>query len=525
MNVSSEADTPPSRDRRHGRRRRRHLRRARRVVGGDLRALMHLLDGVLTAVEETAWSARHLADSAKDVWWRGEKDVSDARDSAAGWSDQVSRLTQTGWMLARMAAGYRLHGIRSAFVSESRAEELLAELHTTSARRFYEVSASHGGGFMKVGQLLSARADLLPAVWIAELTKLQDSAPEIPFAAVRELIEKDFGKPLAQVFASFEEKPIAAASIGQVHRAVTHDGVAVAVKVQRPGIAGRVRMDLDLLEAFVSSLRASLPETDYDTIIREVRSKVLAEVDYVAEARVTKDLARFFDGHANVVVPRTVDALCSKHVITTIFIDGVKITTLLDTLEARAAEGDTGARTQTSEVLGSLLQAYLRQVLEAGVFQADPHPGNLLVTADGKVVVLDFGCAQVLPDDVRDRYLALMRAFMAGDREAMTKLFVELGFSTRSGNPETLHAFADALLTEIRQTALAGGVKWPSKDEMVARAMGLLAACESDPVIGLPGEFIMIARVFGTLGGMFARYRPDIDFARNIMPVLGSVLG
>jgi ubiquinone biosynthesis protein len=525
MNAAPAADFPP-RKHHHGRRRRRHLRRAaRRAAQGNLRAWMDVLDGVLTAVEQTAWSARHVADSAREAWSRGEKDAHEARENAAGWPDQVSRLTQTGWMLARMAAGYRLHGLRSAFVSEERADEMLADLHETSARRFYEVSASHGGGFMKVGQLLSARADLLPAVWIAELTKLQDSAPEIPFAAVRHLIETDFGKPLAQVFASFDDKPIAAASIGQVHRAVTNDGLTVAVKVQRPGIAPRVRMDLDLLEAFVASLRSSLPETDYDTIIREVRSKVLAEVDYVAEARVTSDLARFFDGHANIVVPRTVDALCSKHVITTVFVEGIKITTLLDTLEAQAAAGDAGARARTSEILGSLLQAYLRQVLEAGVFQADPHPGNLLVTPDGKVAVLDFGCAQVLPDEVRDRYLALMRAFMVGDRESMTKLFVELGFTTRSGNPETLHAFADALLTEIRQAALAGGVKWPSKEEMVARAMGLLAACESDPVIGLPGEFIMIARVFGTLAGMFSRYKPDIDFVRNIMPVLGTVLG
>jgi ubiquinone biosynthesis protein len=483
-----------------------------------------VLDGILKAVEETAWSARSLADSAKDVWSRGEQDLNEARGNASGWSGQVSRLTQTGWMLARMAAGYRLHGLRSAFVSRRRADEMLDGLHTTSARRFYEVSATHGGAFMKVGQLLSARADLLPAVWITELTKLQDAAPAIELEAVRRVIETDFGKPLAELFASFDEVPIAAASIGQVHRAITHDGVEVAVKVQRPGIAARVRMDLELLEAFVSSLKASLPETDYDTIVKEVRSKVLAEVDYVAEARVTGELANFFAGHASIVVPQPVALLCSKHVITTTFVEGVKITTLLDVLEARALEGDEGARAEISDVLGSLLQAYLRQVLEAGVFQADPHPGNLLVTPDGKVAVLDFGCAQVLPDEVRDRYLALMRAFMIGDRDGMARLFLELGFTTRSGNPETLHAFTDMLLTEIRQTALSGGVKWPTKDEMVARATELLSACESDPVVGLPGEFIMIARVFGTLGGLFARYRPDIDFARHIMPVLGPVL-
>jgi ubiquinone biosynthesis protein len=163
-------------------------------------------------------------------------------------------------------------------------------------------------------------------------------------------------------------------------------------------------------------------------------------------------------------------------------------------------------------------------VLEAGVFQADPHPGNLLVTPDGKVVVLDFGCAQALSPETRDRYLALMGAFMTGDRDKLGRLFADLGFSTRSGRPETLHQFADALLSEIRDAALAGGISWPTREQAVARMASLLAACEHDPVVALPGEFIMIARVFGTLGGQFSRYKPDLDFARHVMPVLGSAM-
>jgi ubiquinone biosynthesis protein len=527
---SSNSDESPRSERtsRHGRRSRRsrrhgrHARRAGRAVGSELRAWVDVLDGVLTAVEETAWSARELADSAKDVWSRGQGELESARDDAAGLSDQVSRLTQTGWMLARMAAGYRLHGLRAAFVSRRRGEEMLGELHAKSARRFYEVSAVHGGAFMKVGQLLSARADLLPAVWIEELAQLQDAAPPLTLDTVRSVLEADFERPLEELFASFEETPIGAASIGQVHRAVMHDGRVVAVKVQRPGIAARVRMDLKLLEAFMSSLEASLPETDYDTILGEIKSKVLAEVDYLAEARTTATLAKFFDDHGSIAVPHPIAELCSEHVLTTTFIEGQKITNVLDALDSRVKEGDADAHRELSDVLGNLLEAYLRQVLHAGVFQADPHPGNLLVTAHGKVVVLDMGCAQELPPEVRDRYLGLMRAFMFGDKDGMTALFDELGFKTRSGRADTLHLFAEALLTEIRQTAVSGGVKWPTKDEMVARAGALLGACEHDPVVGLPGEFIMVARVFGTLGGLFSRYKPDISFGKNVLPVLGG---
>jgi ubiquinone biosynthesis protein len=165
----------------------------------------------------------------------------------------------------------------------------------------------------------------------------------------------------------------------------------------------------------------------------------------------------------------------------------------------------------------------LRQVLEAGVFQADPHPGNVLVTKDDKVVLLDFGCAQVMAPETRARYLGLLRAFMEGRSDRMAELFTELGFRTKSGRPDTLHAFAAALLGELRQAALGKGIAWPSREQLGARLSGLLAACADDPVVSLPGEFVMMARVFGTLGGIFARYKPDLDFARHMLPVLGAV--
>jgi ubiquinone biosynthesis protein len=106
----------------------------------------------------------------------------------------------------------------------------------------------------------------------------------------------------------------------------------------------------------------------------------------------------------------------------------------------------------------------------------------------------------------------------------MAELFHELGFRTKSGKPDTLHAFASALLGELRQAALGKGIQWPDGDRVAARVAGLLSACKDDPVVSLPGEFVMMARVFGTLGGIFARYKPDLDFARHMLPVLGSVM-
>jgi ubiquinone biosynthesis protein len=495
-----------------------------RNFSSELRAWAAVVDSALTAVEETAWSARRIADAVRERLDDGSHELRSAREELQSVPEQAARVAQTGLMLASVATGYRLHGLRAAFVSTRRAGEMLSALHGKSARRFHDVSAVHGGAFLKVGQLLSARPDLLPSVWIKELEKLQDAAPAVPFFAIQGVIERDFGRPLSELFGSFDEVPLAAASIGQVHRATTPDGRMVAVKVKRPGIGARVAMDLRMLEAFVASLSSSLPETDYETIIGEIRKGVLAELDYVAEARTTRTVSAFFESHDDIIVPRPIDELCSEHVLTTSFAPGRKISIVLEELSRRAEAGDANAKPRISRILGTLLEAYLRQVLEAGVFQADPHPGNLLVTDDDKVVVLDFGCAQVLSDATRQRYLDLVAAFVLDDRARMGRLFSELGFGTQSGKPDTLHAFADALLTEIREAASGSGIHWPTREEAVARFSSLLRTCAEDPVLALPGEFIMIARVFGTLGGQFSSYEPDIDVARHLMPVLGPAL-
>ena len=342
---------------------------------------------------------------------------------------------------------------------------------------------------------------------------------------MRDVIEADFGRPLAELFAWFDEEPIAAASIGQVHRALTRDGRIVAVKVQRPGIERLIELDLSLLETAVQSLRSMFPPTDTGTIVAEVRAMVRRELDYANEVRMMGRVADFFEDHPGIVVPRPVPDLCGRRVFASSFVEGRKITLALDEWQRLSAEGDRQAESRIGSLLGLLLESYLRQVLEAGVFQADPHPGNLLVTQEGRLVVLDFGCTRPMPERTRGLYLGLMQAFLVGDLDAMATLFDELGFATRSGRPDTLHAFAEALLTSFRKAAEQGeSFVWMSSDEVFAQAAHLLERSEQDPVIRIPSEFVMLGRVFGTLGGLFHHYRPRIDYARHLFPVLGAAI-
>ncbi|MGH7271039.1 MAG: AarF/UbiB family protein, partial [Polyangiaceae bacterium] len=178
-----------------------------------------------------------------------------------------------------------------------------------------------------------------------------------------------------------------------------------------------------------------------------------------------------------------------------------------------------------SEVLGRLLEVYIRQILEAGFFQADPHPGNFLVQDDGTLVLLDFGCSRDLSPEMRSAFRDLVVASFADDKAVMEEIFSRLGFATQSGKPDSLHVFADALLGQLKRGVTGRGEAiWRSRDETFASADAMLGAAQGDPIIRIPAEFVMIARVMGMIAGTFDHYRPEIDWTSRVLPHLVSAL-
>lgn len=489
-----------------------------------LRAWLAVMEGTLKAIERTAWQGRELGQQALAAWHAIESGAGDvagecqelARE-ARRWPARLKRLSITGWMLTRVLASYRLWGTRSAFLPSSMQQAALTALHRKNARRFRKTSLDQGGAFLKIGQILSSRPDLLPAAWVDELAELQDQARPETFEAVRSVIEDEFGAPLEDLFQSFDPQPLAAASIGQVHRARLADGREVAVKIQRPGLDEVIELDLTLLKVFIDSVRSALPPMDFDTIIEEIQRTVRDELDYQGEARAMQRVRSALAGKTAITVPATVDALCGRRVLTSEFVQGRKLTTVLDEYQQQ------GHRQAIADTLHTLLDAWFHQVLVGGVFQADPHPGNLMVADDGQLVLLDFGCTMTLPETFRRGYFRVLQAAIVGEREVIAETLQGLGFVTRSGRPDTLLAFTDALLDQLRDAMLDGrndGGGWPSAEDLMAQVRALLIRMTDDPVEKVPSEFIMLARVFGTLGGLFLHYQPRVDVARLVLGYL-----
>ena len=496
-------------------------------ANASLRHWLAAVDAVLRAIEETVWRLRREAleacQAGREEWadWAGG--FRDAQRSLQSWQEQTARLVSIGWVLTKIATGYRLHLTRAAFVSRRRAAVMLERLHTKNAQRFTEVCISHGGGFLKVGQLLSSRPDLMPRVWIEALSILQDSVPAEDEERMVAMLEQEMGVSLDEAFREFERTPIASASIGQVHRAVLNDETVVAVKLQRPSIDAVIQLDMQILASFLDAMKTSLPPADYETIVREVRSTISAEVDYDAERAHTSAVGDYLATLEGVRAPKPAGAHQSRRVLVTEFISGEKITSTLDRLAEARDAGDESAHAELSRLVNKLIEAYARQMLELGRFQADPHPGNLLVEPDGTLVILDFGCSKILEADARRAYAQLLQAFFVQDTQRVSETLQQLGFRTQSGRPDTLLWFAELMLDELRSegSAFRQGV---SSAAMIDEWVRLLRAVEQDPVVRVPDHFVMIGRVVATLGGLIMHYRPTMDLQRIMLPVFMSAL-
>lgn len=478
------------------------------IAGASVELAAHVVERVERLVVGVVADTREVAEQSEALYRVAAEQVA-ALNGVVRATPRFARVT--GEVL-RLVALYRVQRTRDELLSPQRAAREREALHRHAAERLYDLCVELRGGVLKIGQFASTRMDLLPQAYVEALSKLQDRVPAVPYESIATRIADELGAPPDEVFASFERTPIAAASLAQVHGATLRDGTRVAVKVQVPGIEDVIEADLLALSVLSSMLRDLLPQLDVPTIAGELARAVREELDYVREAVNARAVAASFAGDARVVVPAVHETLSTSRVLVMDRIDGVPLLAFLDGCEQR---GEEGARAR-DHVLATLIDATCAQVLRDGLFQGDPHPGNFLVTGVARLALLDFGAVQVLSRAQRDGYAELAGAVLLGNATRAAELLHELGFRTASGDPEPLVDVANVVLAFFRERAGSGLVE--ADPERVATEF--LEAIEANPVVRIPGHFVLLGRVFASLGGVLLRYRPQIDLFALIVPHL-----
>jgi predicted unusual protein kinase regulating ubiquinone biosynthesis (AarF/ABC1/UbiB family) len=353
----------------------------------------------------------------------------------------TSRVRRTA-TVATLAASeaVKQFGTRAANVArgEEAADAAMARRQLETAKQIVAVLGTMKGAAMKLGQVMSFLDVGLVAEehrdeFQRELAKLRDSAPTVSFKQMRRVIEDDLEAPISEIFASFDEEPIAAASIGQVYRAtLAEDGREVAVKVQYPGVAGAVRADMQNLDMILRLLKRMTPGLDVKAIAEEIKERIVEELDYELEAQNQRSLARIFAGHPFIVVPEVISGLARERVMVSEFVRGVGFEELKGRSQAE--------RDRIGEIV---FRFFLGCLYRHRQFSGDPHPGNFLLQEDGRVAFMDFGLFKRLDTGPVELELACQRAVVEGDPATLHALLASSGFlpEPERVDPEHLLAF------------------------------------------------------------------------------------
>jgi predicted unusual protein kinase regulating ubiquinone biosynthesis (AarF/ABC1/UbiB family) len=323
-----------------------------------------------------------------------------------GWVQRGAKLAgQTGKSAARFV-GTRF----KAFAAPERAGEFLEGFHNQTARQLVDMLGDMKGAAMKLGQLASFYEFAAPGEYLSTyrdaLTMLQNSAPPMDPELSKKVITEEFGRPVSQIFDEFEDEAVAAASIGQVHRARLKTGESVAVKVQYPGVDEAVRSDLKNVGAMTKLAVAIAPNLDPKEVAKEVKERVLEELDYRRESTSQERFAELFRGHPFIVVPAVFPEFCRARVITQEFIEGEPFLSALDWPQEK--------RDALAETVFRFFYGCLNRFQ---VFSADPHPGNYLLLDDGRVAFLDFGLVREIDMETLKHLLELVQALIADDKD------------------------------------------------------------------------------------------------------------
>jgi ubiquinone biosynthesis protein len=405
----------------------------------------------------------------------------------------------------RIARKYELHRVASELGSHRYSDEA-GELvvrnnggtrRTQLAENFASALEELGPCFIKFGQLLSTRPDLLPPDYIAALARLQDCVAPIPGDKTLQIVESELGGPVSSFFADFDCQPIATASMAQVHRAVLMDGTIVAVKVIRPGVRRQTEIDLEVLHDLVrfAVRHPSLSSFgDLEQMVRELEGSLRSEMDYLQELENTEHISRQLSGFHLLMTPEVYRQYSTSSVLTLSFVQGRRLSNL-SLEECESLDGDAIAR--------ELLSAYLQQIVVDGSFHCDPHPGNILMTETGRLALLDFGMVGRFDMEEKDTFIQLLLSFAERRGRRVAEIYLEMLELSHVANRRAFTEDVESFVSRYHD--LSGGRIGLGTAFL---ELGRLATSHEIPI---PGIWMLLAKAILNLDGIIRILSPRLD--------------
>ena len=399
---------------------------------------------------------------------------------------RAKRVFKVGELATSVGSSYVWEALKSPFRSRDKQQRALLDTHIRNAVRIVESSKELKGAFMKLVQMLSMRDDILPAEALSVLSVVQSQVPPMAYSEIRAQVKRELGKPPEQLFREFDEEAFAAASLGQVHRAVLRNGTDVVVKVQYPGVDETVEQDLSNVKALLQVFQligrdVMQQKIDNREVYQELEERLHEELDYVNEAKNIALFQKMFRDDPEVVIPEVYPEYCSRRVLTMSHLEGYPLADILK----------PGIDQATKDwVALKYFRVTWRQIFEFGTLHTDPHPGNYLVTFHPRLAILDFGSIRVFPEQIRRGYHALAAAMLANDAPAMASALVRLGFLDRSDDPAPMIR----IMRLIFEPVLMDKKYDPRKYDVLERGMQIATIGIENRLFKAPGHRVFLAR-------------------------------
>ncbi|MBI5187474.1 MAG: AarF/ABC1/UbiB kinase family protein [Nitrospirae bacterium] len=411
----------------------------------------------------------------------------------------------------RIIVSYKLFNLLSVFMTRDKKEQGLKALHRRNAVLIREKAIEMKGVMIKVGQFLSSRIDFLPDEYTSELSLLQDSIPPHDYNEIRKRIIDELGAPPEDIFLEFNIEPIAAASLGQVHEAVLKDARRVAVKIQYPDIERIIETDIRMFKVVIRLFRGRYGRIDFDMLHGEFSRIIRGELDYLEEGKNAERFGQNFKGDERVIFPAVYWEYTTRHVLTLEFVEGIKITEY----EAIKAEGINSA-----DVATLLSEVYSRMIYLHGFFHGDPHPGNIFVQDGPKLVFVDFGMVQAIPERIKRELRRFANAIVERNPEDVVDSMRRMGFILEGADYRAIIDVAQSLMDKYRDISPVE-LKRLTIDDIEKEIENVIMVLD---FIQIPNNFILLGRTIGILNGISFRLNPEVNIIEIGNPFIKEFL-